>query len=230
MLFNITQKQCDKCRQFKPLSEFHKNMACKDGLAHYCKNCKKEYAQKWNAAHSEQGKVRSKKWKQDNPERVQEYAKQYDTTHREKRRNQLREWRNENLEKAREFCRKWQDKNKDRLSESRKKKYPQIRESVIERVRKWAANNRAKRNAYNRNRYAQQFSSGVITEEEWQKLKIFYEYTCLCCHRQEPEIRLEIDHVKPLVLGGENLISNAQPLCRSCNASKGGRHIDYRNR
>jgi hypothetical protein len=32
----------------------------------------------------------------------------------------------------------------------------------------------------------------------------------------------------PLLLGGSNDIGNLQPLCRSCNAWKGARYIDFR--
>ena len=40
------QKQCRKCKQFKPHSEFYKNRSSKDGLASWCKQCKKEYSKK----------------------------------------------------------------------------------------------------------------------------------------------------------------------------------------
>ena len=69
---------------------------------------------------------------------------------------------------------------------------------------------------------------GVITAKEWGDLKAKYNYTCLACKRQEPEIELTLDHVKSLFDGGLNVIENAQPLCRSCNSSKGKRYIDYR--
>jgi len=71
-------------------------------------------------------------------------------------------------------------------------------------------------------------SGGTITETEWLDLKEKYNYTCLRCKRKEPKIKLTLDHVKPLKLGGENRIENAQPLCLSCNCSKGARWIDYR--
>ena len=34
------QKQCSKCKEFKDLSDFHKDKSCKDGLASWCKDCK----------------------------------------------------------------------------------------------------------------------------------------------------------------------------------------------
>lgn len=42
----VEKKQCGKCKQFKPHSEFYKNKSTKDGLARWCKQCKKEYRQK----------------------------------------------------------------------------------------------------------------------------------------------------------------------------------------
>jgi 5-methylcytosine-specific restriction endonuclease McrA len=71
-------------------------------------------------------------------------------------------------------------------------------------------------------------SSGEITSEEWEKLKVFYNHTCLRCGRQEPSIELTLDHVRPLSKGGENKIGNAQPLCQHCNSKKGVKTIDYR--
>ena len=37
------QKQCTRCKQMKDLSEFYKNKSTRDGLARWCKECKKEY-------------------------------------------------------------------------------------------------------------------------------------------------------------------------------------------
>jgi hypothetical protein len=42
----VEKKQCGKCKQFKPHSEFYKNKSTKDGLARWCKQCKKEYRRK----------------------------------------------------------------------------------------------------------------------------------------------------------------------------------------
>jgi hypothetical protein len=37
------RKQCSKCKELKPFSEFYKNRSTNDGLARWCKECKSEY-------------------------------------------------------------------------------------------------------------------------------------------------------------------------------------------
>lgn len=39
-------KQCKKCGEHKPLTEFYKNSRSKDGIDYYCKSCQKEGANK----------------------------------------------------------------------------------------------------------------------------------------------------------------------------------------
>lgn len=69
---------------------------------------------------------------------------------------------------------------------------------------------------------------GFFTSSEWKNLKEFYHFTCLSCLRIEPEIKLVVEHVIPLSLGGPNDIGNIQPLCQSCNAKKNIKTTDYR--
>lgn len=67
---------------------------------------------------------------------------------------------------------------------------------------------------------------GSHTKEEWSVLCQKYDFKCLRCGTKE---KLTRDHIIPLVLGGTDYIDNIQPLCHSCNASKGARHCtDYR--
>ena len=37
--------------------------------------------------------------------------------------------------------------------------------------------------------------------------------------------RLEVDHIRPLSLGGSNAVDNLQALCMPCNRSKGARFV-----
>lgn len=45
MAETIQTKYCPQCKQFKPLSEFHKKQSNKDGFQTYCKPCRKILAQ-----------------------------------------------------------------------------------------------------------------------------------------------------------------------------------------
>jgi 5-methylcytosine-specific restriction endonuclease McrA len=68
-------------------------------------------------------------------------------------------------------------------------------------------------------------AGGYFTSAEWKALCKKYHSKCLCCKKKKP---LEADHVIPVSKGGSSNISNIQPLCRSCNAKKGTKTIDYR--
>lgn len=66
-------------------------------------------------------------------------------------------------------------------------------------------------------------AGGSFTLKEWDILKAKHNFTCPCCLKSEPEIKLTIDHVIPISKGGINDRSNIQPLCRKCNSKKGNR-------
>lgn len=154
----------------------------------------------------------TKAWYLKNDNKVIEYGRKWRKENPDKKRAQDIKWRKNNIQKARESGLRWFYKT--RVLHPRPKN-PFSRKEM-----------RAK---YQRDRNAREKGSNEkITAKEWQELKEFYNYTCLCCKKKEPEIKLTLDHVVPLALGGAHSIKNSQPLCKSCNCRKNVKYIDYR--
>lgn len=64
-------KKCSKCSKIKEDVDFHKILKAKDGLAGYCKECKKEYDKEYRKSHKVQSLYKSKAYR----DRKNEYQK-----------------------------------------------------------------------------------------------------------------------------------------------------------
>lgn len=85
----------------------------------------------------------------------------------------------------------------------------------------WNARNKEKIAMYvKRRRASRKNAEGLHSVGEWELLKKQYNFTCPCCQRSEPQIKLTEDHIIPLSKGGSDYIENIQPLCGSCNSKK----------
>ena len=105
---------CTKCGEEKPLGDFSRNKARKDGLSAACKACeqsknkanyakfaekRRAYAKKYAEEHPEQRAAYAQQYHQENKEELNAYSKEYRTTHvivrsdesRKKSRDQMRE-------------------------------------------------------------------------------------------------------------------------------------------
>lgn len=125
------------------------------------------------------------------------------------------------------------DKNKESAKIYRRIYYPtyyaKYKKALMEYQRKYIKANRSKVNKwkvnYTRKRRYALTTSDHFTLLEWEQLVHKYHYICLKC---EASIKLTVDHVVPLSLGGKDTIDNIQPLCGSCNSSKGQKNTDYK--
>lgn len=149
-----------------------------------------------------------------------------------------------NPEKKRRAAKEWRLAHPDRAKAAYQNHYAANRERIIQRAieyhrahpertsvknARWARSHRPLLNFANRvNKRLRRGMVGSHTFAEWQALKAHYNFRCLGCRRQEPEIQLTEDHIVPVTMGGTNYISNIQPLCKSCNSKKYISVIDYR--
>jgi 5-methylcytosine-specific restriction endonuclease McrA len=108
-----------------------------------------------------------------------------------------------------------------------KEYFEEHREQAAKRLRNYRKNNHEKVKENDNNyRHRKRANGGNVTLQEWKELKEKYGNKCLRCKKEN--VPLTKDHIVPVSLGGAHVIDNIQPLCRSCNALKHTKIIDYR--
>jgi len=138
-----------------------------------------------------------------------------------------RGYRAKDVEKARQYGRDRYHKDPDKANAMTRKWQSEHPETVKATFKERYSRNPDKILAKNRNRDAKiRGNVGGVTEREWKEVKDRHENKCLCCGASE--VNLTMDHVVPLKLGGLHSADNIQPLCLSCNCSKGAKIADYR--
>jgi 5-methylcytosine-specific restriction endonuclease McrA len=167
----------------------------------HCKKCNKERIRKWQSENRDIMLRNTKRWKSENREKYNTYQKSYKENNPDKNREYSRKWRKNNPERSRELTNTWHRNNPEKC-----------------------------RTIRNRRRTAKTKAGGSYTSYEWEALCKQYDYYCLKCRKEFPYKELTADHVLPVSMGGSSSIENIQPLCFSCNSSKGAKHIDYRNK
>lgn len=150
----------------------------------------------------------------------------------------VKKWEMNNAARFKEMNNNWKKAHKkQRAAESKKwaKAHPEYRQEVGKLWRAnhpdygkhWRKKHRDKINNYAQIRRAR--LAGVnseLTTDEWEAVLEFYGHKCLCCGKDN--VKLTVDHVVPILLGGTHTVDNVQPLCGPCNSRKKAKHIDYR--
>lgn len=65
-------------------------------------------------------------------------------------------------------------------------------------------------------------------KQQFKEMAAFFNNTCVRCEGASELINIERDHIVPTYQGGVDNVTNWQPLCAKCNASKGPENIDWR--
>lgn len=149
-----------------------------------------------------------------------------------------RKRREKNREHYRELDKKRQrTKKRKQWKEKYNRKYYATNASELKQYQvEWRQNNKEIFSGYMRQAaMRRKKADGVTTEEQWADIVEFYcpENKCLCCKKEFDnnilERKVTVDHIIPISKGGTHWPDNIQPICYSCNCSKGNYHTtDYR--
>lgn len=200
------EKGCVRCGRTLPVEAFYRQAASKDGLHCWCKGCVREYCgerlhRRQQGPHvdvAEKGCQRCKKVKP----AVEFYGNRA------------------NLDGLTDWCKQCEAQQ----DQEARKLYPEREHARDHRL--FVAHPETYRAAGRRRRARLAQVQGEFTPSEFEELCEAIGYRCPSCRLEYPI--LTADHVVPLSEGGSNDISNIQPLCRSCNSSKGTRTMDFR--
>ena len=142
---------------------------------------------------------------------ISESTKNWKDNHREQWLAYMKKWREDNPD----YQKVWQKENRKKCN-----KYHS----------KWlkTENGKIRRKYNDLNRRAPYGSKDDIIFLEIQNRKQHALLTCESCYKVV-ENGYHLDHIIPVVLGGNNKKDNLQILCPPCNMEKGKNAIDFRN-
>jgi 5-methylcytosine-specific restriction endonuclease McrA len=177
--------------------------------------------------------------------------RRYDTAHPDRKRQRSRNWQSRNREKVRETNRLWAAANPDKVRERTARGYAECAKNQIKvserakQAKRWRQANPDKRSAQSSRwqaanpdkvaatqhaiRARKRGAKGKFTKADIDRLFALQGGKCASAWcKKSIEAKREIDHVIPLALGGCNDVSNLQLLCPTCNRRKWAKHpIDF---
>lgn len=152
-----------------------------------------------------------KLWRIANKEKIKKQEAERYIKERERILARNKAWNAAHPESIKEISKQWDKDNSQRRKEN---------------GARWQKENPEKVKAkFSKRQTAKTQAGGHFTAEEWFALCFAVGFKCLGCGEKK---KLEADHVIPVIMGGTSWLWNIQPLCRSCNAKKSDKYIDYR--
>lgn len=148
-----------------------------------------------------------REWAKKNPDKVYEFRKTDYARHSDNYKLRAKEWRKLNPQRAKDADALWRENNKERKSE-------------IDRLWRQSPEGQASRFVgHTKRRLLKKNQGNGITKNQYKQV---VSDPCVYCGRTK---KIELDHIVPIVAGGADDVSNAAPVCRSCNSSKGKKSL-----
>jgi len=226
------------------LTSFHKHKPASDGRKSRCKDCRRAYSRRYRREHREECKERDRQYYQENAEAIKEWNRRYreqnkeaiarrDARYRAANKGKLRAYFRDHYRRNREakiaYSKQWAEEHREHRREYLAQYRAENAESLSEYFKAYGVENAEKRHIWVANYRARKMEAeGSYSFDEWEQLCALFDEGCASCQRKDEP--LEADHIVPLTWEAtSNWIDNIQPLCKSCNSSKGNHHdTDYR--
>lgn len=214
----IKCKTCRDCDVNKPVADFHRDSNKPDGFRANCKACRSAYMA-GRYTENREDILRRQKEKPRDPELLDAYQRRY---------------RRENVEKIAEKNRRWAEANADHKREYNSQYFAQNGEALKAANKKWRQENHEQILSYNREREALKRSLLVDRGVTTNALRDRDGDACTYCgadlwfgrsSNYRPN-KASVDHVIPIVRGGEHSFANTVLACLRCNIQKGDRALD----
>jgi len=220
-----TLKRCSKCGETKPRDQFYKNKASKDGLAHWCKECRSAEAAQRYKRDTEKFKKNRDRWNAANPN----YFRDYYTEHADHISARKKEWWQQHKERLNETQRARRAANPEVARARDKYRYhndPARKAYQLNTARKARRSKHGKeiRQRSEMTRRARIVGSGGrVTVEEMTQIRLAQtdkQGRVRCWYCGVSITNWHVEHKLPLSRGGTHTASNICLSCPSCNSSK----------
>lgn len=156
-----------------------------------------------------------------------DYDKNYYKTNKTEKIKAVREYREANKERLAKYHREYQTVNRNKIVKRKRKYYETNKERITERKRQYEQTPEGtavmRRGKHTRRARKLNAVTGPMPANLVSYLLKLYGATCQGCYCKLTQQSVHIDHVIPLAQGGMHTLWNLQPLCSTCNLSKGDR-------
>jgi len=190
---DTSTRECSKCEQRLSVESFGTDRRAKDGRDSWCKRCRAAATKAYREANPDKANAAIERWRRANQAWVSERGRRLVIAKGQPERD-----------RRNAYLRTYRAANPEKTAAKLRayaQRYP-------EKTRARCALRRARlKGAAIRD----------LTITQWEAIKAAYNQRCAYCSKRRP---LEMDHVIPLVKGGNHTASNIVPACRSCNGRK----------
>ena len=184
---------------------------------------KKEWSKFYYLQNREKILSRNRNWLKKNPDKVKSIQKNFKKRNPESIRLASIRFNKNHPERRIEISLAYRKRNQEERNRQSRLYYQNNKEYFHQHHLAWSRKNKIRIKVIDAKQYARRKGAkgtDRVTAEEWQEILRSFSFKCGICKKRKV---LEMDHIIPLSKGGVHLASNIQPLCRSCNSSKGNR-------